>query len=474
MPRLTSRLVPCVILVSLAACAARTAPLPTAPPTRGAVLGEIDPPASQSLADLWDAVRRPLPAAPLVTHEIVSAELRRLVAEAPDRFALEEFGRSVEGRPLWHASVGRGPMRVLLWSQMHGDEPSATPALIDLLETIRRYPESPRVARLTEKLTLDVVPMLNPDGAVRYQRRNAQAIDINRDALRLQTPEGLALKALRDRLSPALGFNLHNQNWRTSVGRPPKPATISLLAVAFDEARTESPGRILAKRVSAVVRDAVEPLAPGQIGRYDDEFEERAFGDNVTRWGTPVVLIESGAWSGEHPDESLTRINYVALVSALDAIASGRVDAAPVSRYESLPENEDRLFHTLIVNATVVPGTGVAPFLADVGVVAQRVVRVLDGERRLGLAARVDDIGDLRVYGALKVIDATGLVLAPLTEPAPKPGDTVRVDDRAVLSSRIGIGAPAAFLLLRPGRASGTYTVERVVAIGDPTQTPPQ
>ena len=78
--------------------------------------------------------------------------------------------------------------------------------------------------------------MLNPDGAERFERRNAQSIDVNRDALRLQTPEGKALKALRDRLNPRLGFNLHNQSWRTSVGTPPKPASISLLSVAYDEA----------------------------------------------------------------------------------------------------------------------------------------------------------------------------------------------------------------------------------------------
>ena len=143
---------------------------------------------------------------------------------------------------------------------------------------------------------------------------------------------------------------------------------------------------MLTKRVGAVIRDAVEPLAPGQIGRYDDEYEERAFGDNVTKWGTPVVLIETGAWAGERPDESLTRLNYVALLTALDALASGRVDSASVARYESLPENEDRLFHTLIVNATLDRrAPGVTPFVADIGVVAQRAVRVVDGERRLGL-----------------------------------------------------------------------------------------
>jgi hypothetical protein len=460
-------------IVLLVTCCGPIAPTASGAGNPAAVLQELDAPDSARLAALWTAARRTLPPAPLITHEIVTAELRRLVTESPDRFALEEFGRSIEDRPLWHVTVGRGPMRVLLWSQMHGDEPSATPALIDLLETIRTHPTAPRVARITDRLTLDVVPMLNPDGALRYQRRNAQAIDINRDALRLQTPEGRALKALRDRYSPALGFNLHNQNWRTSVGRPPRPASISLLAVAFDEARTESPGRILAKRVGAVIRDAVEPLAPGQIGRYDDEFEERAFGDNVTKWGTPVILIESGAWIGEAPDEALTRVNYVALMSALDALASGRVESASVARYESLPENEDRLFHTLISNATLLPGTGIAPFVADVGVVAQRAVRVVDGERRLGLNARIDDIGDLRGFGALEVVDATGLVVAPRFDPALQPGATIRLDERPLLPAKVAIGEAASFLLLRAGPEDGAYTVERVIAIGDRLLTSP-
>ena len=35
---------------------------------------------------------------------------------------------------------------------------------------------------MLDNLTIHVVPMLNPDGAERYQRRNVQDIDINRDA----------------------------------------------------------------------------------------------------------------------------------------------------------------------------------------------------------------------------------------------------------------------------------------------------
>ena len=68
------------------------------------------------------------------------------------------------------------------------------------------------MTRLFSKLTIYLLPMLNPDGAERTTRRNAQGIDINRDALRLQTPEGRFLKEVRDRFEPTVGFNLHNQS----------------------------------------------------------------------------------------------------------------------------------------------------------------------------------------------------------------------------------------------------------------------
>ena len=257
---------------------------------------------ASALDTWWDAHHVPLPIAPLVTHADVSAAARRAVAADPDRLSRAVIGQSVEGRDLQHLSIGRGPLRILLWSQMHGDEPSATPALFDLLEWLRRERDTPLASRIVDRLTIDIVPMLNPDGAERFQRRNAQGIDINRDALRLQTPEGRALKALRDRVEPVLGFNLHNQSWQTSVGRPPRPATISLLAVAHDEARSDSPRRMRAKKTASVIRDVLEGLVPGQIGRYSDEFEVRAFGDNIGRWGTGVVLIETGPIAGPDPD----------------------------------------------------------------------------------------------------------------------------------------------------------------------------
>jgi hypothetical protein len=426
---------------------------------------EVAAPTPVALGRDWDAHHVSPPLAPLVTHADVVSRVTALARETPDLFSTETIGASTEGRSLHHVWFGRGPMHVLLWSQMHGDEPTATSALFDLFDWVRRERGSPAGQQLLDALTVHVVPMLNPDGAQRFRRRNAQGIDINRDALRLQTAEGRALKALRDRIQPVLGFNLHNQNWSTSVGSPPRPASISLLAVAHDEARSDNPRRIRARKTAAIVRDAVEAFVPGQVGRYSDEFEVRAFGDNIARWGTGVVLIETGPIQGEQPEAALVRLNFVALVTALDALASGRVERADPRRYESLPENGARLLHTLIQNATAIIGTGVAPFTADIGIGASRVVRETKGERTLSWAARIDDVGDLRVYGALEMVDATGLFAAPMLSPAPRVGDEVSLPDWAAWKGpTLQAGEPGAVLLLEPAAsAKNRYIVRRVV-----------
>lgn len=424
------------------------------------------PPASfspQQLADTWDRERVSWPVPPLIRHADVESQLRDVQRAAPDLFTLEEIGKSVEGRSINHIWFGRGPCHVMLWSQMHGDEPTATSALFDLFEQFRRHRAEPPFARMLDALTIHVVPMLNPDGAERFQRRNAQGIDINRDALRLQTPEGRVLKALRDRLNAPIGFNLHNQSWRTSAGNTGQPASITLLSVAFDEARTESPGRILTKKTSVLIREALEPLAPGRIARYDDEYEVRAFGDNLTKWGTSVVLIETGPWPAVDPDPYLVRLNFVALMTALDGLATGRVDHADMRRYDSMPINETDLFYLIIRNATVVPGTGVVPFTADVGIVANRVVRVVGGKRETRLVARFEDLGDLRVMSALESVDATGLFVAPMWDPGLNVGDVVALPDFATRRAPrvIEQGEPAELVILR--RVGETYRVERVV-----------
>src|SRR4051812_33352463 len=360
------------------------------------------PPLSpQDLAQIWDAEHVSPPQPPLLDHDEVERRLQAVTHADPSRIFFERVGSSVEGRSINMVSMGTGPFRVLLWSQMHGDEPTATAALFDVFAYFERHRADPAVQRILSSLTLYVIPMLNPDGAERFQRRNAQGIDINRDALNLQTAEGQVLKAVRDRFNPRVGFNLHNQNWNTSVGDPPMPASISLLSVAYDKPRSENAGRKLTKKLCAVIRDALEPFASGQIGRYDDEFEVRAFGDNMTLWGTPVVLIETGPWPSLEPDAALVRLNFIAIVSALDALATGAVHRAKPDRYESLPINDSGELYVVVKNGTVISGSGVPPYTADIGIAGTRRIRDVEGRRDVEVVTSIDDMGDLRTLGAL-------------------------------------------------------------------------
>src|SRR4051812_38283496 len=406
----------------------------------------------QELAQIWDTEHVSPPLPPLMAHEDVERRLTALGEADPNFFIFARVGASLENRSINMITVGTGPFRVLLWSQMHGDEPTATAALFDVFNYFQRHRSDPAVQRILSSLTLYVVPMLNPDGAERFQRRNAQNIDVNRDALGLQTPEGQLLKQIRDRFNPKIGFNLHNQSWSTTVGDPPKPASISLLSVAYDQPRTENAGRRMTKKVCAVIRDALEPFASGQIGRYDDEFEVRAFGDNLTLWGTPVVLIETGAYPAATPDPFLVRMNFVAIVSALDALATGAVNKADAKRYESLPTNESRGFYILVKNATVVPGTGVKAFHADVGIAGNRRVRTVAGQRQIFMQTSIGDLGDLRTYTGLRVIDADGLVAAPLWNEELKEDQEVDLPDFSGQPAAhvIAPGQPAEIVLLRP------------------------
>lgn len=429
----------------------------------------VAPLAPQDLAQVWDSEHVSPPLPPLLEHDEVERRLQAVARADASRILFERIGTSTEGRSINMVTTGTGPFRVLVWSQMHGDEPTATAALFDVFEYFQRHRTDPVVQRILSSLTLYVIPMLNPDGAERFQRRNAQGIDINRDALNLQTPEGQALKAVRDRFNPRVGFNLHNQSWTTSVGDPPKAASISLLSVAYDKPRSENAGRRLTKKVCAVIRDALEPYASGQIGRYDEEFEVRAFGDNLTLWGTPVVLIETGGFPSVEPDPVLVRLNFIAIVSALDALATGNVDRADQKRYETLPMNESRMFALLVKDATVLNGTGVPGFRADIGINVNRRVRSGDGQRQMVMQGNISDLGDLRTFGGLRTIDARNLVAAPLWDSSLKEGQEVDLPDwsRAPSPRIIAPSQPGEIVLLRPlgdpARPASRFVVDTIV-----------
>ncbi len=365
------------------------------------------------IAEGWAAARLSPTDPSTLKHTELKGLIQTLVCRYPEVLRSEMAGSSVEGREIFLVTAGNGPDRILLWSQMHGDEPTATGALIDLMSYIGRHRDEPWVARILGKYTLLLIPMLNPDGAEGGCRRNMQGLDINRDARALQTPEGRILKNIRDRYRPFLGFNLHNQSSLTTVGETGREATIALLAVASDRdpavpgSNAGDQNLILTRRVASVLYEALSPFVPGRISRYDEQFNPRAFGDNMTIWGTPIVLIESGGQAPELPPDFGVKLNFVGICAALDSLASGRIANADPASYDELQLNGDSpIFDILLKGAWIFSGSGVPLFQGDVAIRGD-----LRSDSRS--EAIIADVGDLGVFTAHKTLECSGFLLTP-------------------------------------------------------------
>lgn len=355
----------------------------------------------------------------------------------------EEIGRSILGRELRAVTFGTGPTTVLLWSQMHGDESTATMALADIFRFLAEARSDALRERLRAGLTVTFVPMLNPDGAELFQRENAAGIDVNRDGRELATPEARALKALRDRLRPQFGFNLHDQGARSRVGPAGMQAGIALLAPAHDAERGYNDVRSRARLVAASIAQMVSGEVPGRVAKYDDTFNPRAFGDLMQQWGTSTVLIESGALPDDPQKQRLRALNVAMILGALDAIATRAYQSADTSAYESLASNAGGASDLLIRGGhLVLPGK---PALrADLAINFEDAVARTDG--------RVRDVGDLRQTIAIDTLDATGLFLHPTRAALTSRSDGVwfRIGAPAVLELRRGAD-PASELVRRLG-----------------------
>jgi len=364
----------------------------------------------------WSKERFVTTPAPCIRPAELATELQRLAELYPEAIRLEEAGRSFDDRPVYLVTLGHGSRTVLLWSQMHGDEPSATPALLDIAHFLLSHAEEQEAAAILDGLTLLMIPMLNPDGAEIYERRNLQGIDINRDALNLTTPEGRILKRIRDEYEPMLGFNLHDQNRRTVVGDTGELATNAVLAVAGDKEGTLTPGRLRAKRACAAIVEALAPFMPGGMARYDEDWSPRAFGDNVTAWGTPVVLIESGGLPPGRPFEDLTRLNFVAILTVLQELVRDDLKGYDPDVYNNLLRNESDVWADVVVLGGFIRQPGFASsYRADLAFNLD-----VDDRDAAGCVtgntgrSRVVEIGDARFLGAGRVVDADGsLLLAP-------------------------------------------------------------
>ncbi|MBC9798348.1 M14 family metallopeptidase [Sinomicrobium weinanense] len=328
-------------------------------------------------------------------------------------------GYSVEDRPIYLFKTGRGPKKVLMWSQMHGNESTTTKAVMDLLALLDQGGEV--ASAILDHCTIYIIPMLNPDGARAYTRVNANGTDLNRDAAKLSQPESLTLRHVFDTVLPDFCFNLHDQRTIFNTGNAAKPATLSFLSPATDEERNITLPRKKSMEIIAVINNAVQKFIPGQVGRYDDTFNINCVGDSFQSLGVPTLLFESGHFPEDYARDITRKYVFYALVTALQYIAENEVDGTGFNAYFDIPENNKLFFDILIRRFPFKEGGKIQ--YKDIGILYKEE----PGDSKIEFVPYVSETGDLQGFYGHKEFDADDLEADPIEEKRLKTSELLKL-----------------------------------------------
>ena len=278
---------------------------------------------------------------------ITNTQLEVALEQLPKDWVHYGIGLSVKQQNIHKVLLGQGPLKILMWSQMHGNESTTTKAVLDLLHFFSKNSEL--ALEILAKCTIAILPILNPDGAAAYTRQNANEIDLNRDAQERSQPESVLLRREFDQFGPHYCFNLHDQRTIFSAGESDQPATVSFLAPAADAIRSITASRLESMRLIVSMNRLLQQIIPARVGRYDDGFNANCVGDAFQMLNTPTVLIEAGHAPGDYSREQTRKYVFFAVLEGLTAIARQDLGKCDPEEYQNIPENE-KLFLDIVVH----------------------------------------------------------------------------------------------------------------------------
>ena len=264
---------------------------------------------------------------------------------------LKVEGYSVEGRRIYSFTIGHGKTKILIWSQMHGNESTTTKAVMDLLLFLKSGVVE--ASSFLNHFTLLVIPILNPDGAKAYTRENANRIDLNRDAQDLSQPESQILRRTFERFQPHYCYNMHDQRTIFGAGESGKPATVSFLAPAYNAERDYNATRLKAVSVIIAMNIALQEIIPNQVGRFDDAFNLNCVGDTFQALGVPTILFEAGHFQEDYQREHTRQFIFVALLSGLQAIYENVIVNNKIEDYLRIPQNKVVFYDIVYKNVKI-------------------------------------------------------------------------------------------------------------------------
>ena len=335
-----------------------------------------------------------LKATSLKSRVLSNSDIEPLLSLLSDTFDVSTLGHSEIGLPIHGVKIGSGPKRILLWSQMHGNESTTTKALFDLFN----YLKLEDFNAFLGTCTLFIIPILNPDGAKAYTRLNANKVDLNRDAINRSQKESIILRSVFNEFKPHYCFNLHGQRTIFSAGKSNNSSVISFLSPSEDAERTVTITRKKSMSIIHSMNGVLQIYLPNQIGRYDDGFNANCVGDQFQTLGVPTVLFEAGHYPGDYSREETRKYIALSIFTAIECIAYNKVGEDTSSLYFDIPEN-DTLFNDVIIRNALLDPSNPNDF-CDIGIQHKEVL----GPNGLLFKPTIDFIGDLsKKHGHMEI-----------------------------------------------------------------------
>ena len=329
-------------------------------------------------------------------------------------FKVKNEGYSEAGRIISSFHLGEGSVKILIWSQMHGNESTTTKAVLDFLNFLRLY--KTHSASILDSCSFIVIPVLNPDGAVNYTRVNANGIDLNRDAFSRTQSESRILNKVYTEFQPNFCFNMHDQRSIFSAGHTNQSATVSFLSPAYNKSRDINAVRQQSMSLIASATDLLSHFIPNQVGRYDDSFNINCVGDYFQSMGTPTVLFEAGHYHDDYEREETRKFIFLALLNMIHDICKG-IDSNRAKYYFSIPENQKLFYDVIIKDARLNDSV--------VGNICIQYKEVLNSNR-IDFTPIIEEIDSNEMYYGHKLINALSHPVKPSHDFQIKKGEILK------------------------------------------------
>jgi Ribonuclease G/E len=175
-----------------------------------------------------------------------------------------------------------------------------------------------------------------------------------------------------------------------------------------------------------------------------DDHEPRAFGDNIAKWGSSLILIESGGYKEDTEKQFIRKLNFVAILTGLQAISEQSYTKFELKTYEAIPNNDRYIFDLLIRNAEFVQNG--KTIIKDIGINLSE--KNINNATDFMLSSVIEDLGDLSTFWGLKEIDAKGLKVSMLSD-FPEVLQKYKVSEKEIQNQTLKLDETASFLLTK-------------------------